>query len=471
MLLVDQKVCWLQDHSRHHRTDIAVSDFEDRKSPSLLSPAGTGPSPWIRSALNQNSPVEPPTNTLVIKRTNTLANTSESHDLISPSTLGPSHFSSQARTAALSLQTRDIASSNFYRRPAEINSARPTYNRIDSFAGDDDDDHRQPERKSLSSWNTPPTGRGIRQGSYGTLARHMANDIPSAARRPSRPEQSLDFLLTNGSWSSTRQPFSQGSQGQRTNSYTTNSRRSNRPHQEVNDLENRFVTLDMADEAQYAATSEQWHAEGDSWPAYTMQGYGSGSSSVVPQDALRGSSLANWRTETVPRSFDSISTRQQEQQRGSRLTQSLQTGLQSGLRETVNSLQHHFQHSLDYYPVRQGAIGADAQAMTGMVQYDGNVALRASQHDDLMHFQQFYQHMNNLRAQGFLPAPYGYTPMAYGGLHNYSQPSIFPAQRLPPSGESEPGLRSQLLEEYLNSMKNNGKRYELRVSGVWTCIF
>jgi len=337
---------------------------------------------------------------------------------------------------------------------------------MDSFAREEDEDHTQPERKSLSSWNTPPTGRLNRQTSYGTVARHMPNGITSAARRPSRPEQTGDYAPEHASWSSMRQPIPRDQlQGQRSYSYTASGRQSHLVHEDDNDLEGRFSTLEMAVEDPYPM-SEQWQLSRDTKQAYTMQSYPLENSTFMPQDALRASSHSNWRTEAIPRSFGAVSTRQQAPQRDQRAYQAFQSGFQPALREVADPSQQRIQPNLDEYSARQILNGIDSQSATGLVQYDGNAIMRASQHDELLNLQHFYQQINHLRAQGYLSSPYGYPPMPYGTLHNIPQPPMIPTQqRLPPTTGSSPGIKSQLLEDYLNSMKSNGKRYELRVSG------
>ena len=381
--------------------------------------------------------------------------------MVIPSYQSASQLSSKAHiTTALSLQTRDMPTSSFYRRPTEINSAQPTYNRMDSFSDKDNEDHTQPERKSLSSWNTPPTGRASRQTSYGAFARHMPDDATTVARRPTRPEQTADFVSDHASWSSSRQ------QGQRSYSYTASGRQSHLLHEDHSGLESRFNTLNTANEVQPPVVSEPWHSEADSRLAYAMQGYAAGSSSFAQQDSFQGLSHSNWRAEAVPRSFGVGSARQHDSQYCKGVAQATsRSNFQPRARETADPPQQRLQASLDEYPLRQAADGLDTQPATGLVQYDGTAVVRATQHEDLVYFQQFYQHMSQLRAHGFLPSPYSYPPVAYGGLHNISQgPPIMSGQRLLPVTEaSSNGLRSQLLEDFLNSMKSNGKRYELRV--------
>jgi len=260
-------------------------------------------------------------------------------------------------------------------------------------------------------------------------------------------------------------------QGQRSYSYTASGRQSHLLRDDDNELEGRFSTLEMADAAQYAAIPEQWQLGGDSGQAYSMQSYLSEGSTFVPQDALRASSQSKWRAEAIPRSLGAMSTRQQTPQHDQRLAQAFQNTFQPGLRGTADASQQRIQASFDEYSGRPILNGIDTQSVTGLVQYDGNAMMRASQHQEILQLQQIYQQIDYMRAQGYLPPPHGYLPMHYGAMHNVSQPPMMATQqRLLPSTEPSPGIRSQLLEEYLNSMKSNGKRYELRVSETFAHI-
>jgi len=421
-----------------------LDNSDDRKSPSLLSPAG--PSPWIKS-YGLPSPIEPSTGEFGAKRLpdvyskNTISPTFQSVKQLPQKTL-PSIGSLSLRTSGL----------NGDSRPSETSSARPAFNRLGSLVTSPAEalESGRQHSNSLSSWDTHPaelTSRTAHSGIQSAAAEYA----PYADRFGYMPAKPAETIADLSGWSSTRQPPPASHKVQQGSAKHLLSARAPLYQDAYNDTEGGF---DMAQNGQQAPALTQRATDRD---AYTLHTQNSTHHDVasLPQAA--------WDVEYIPRNFvpASASTRQLDSRAHTQPFHEFQYNSDSH-RGNTDLAQYRLPSLADEYALRQAAVVMDPRLRAGLLQLDRKSMLSLQDQDDIM---QSFMHAHHIRSQYLASLPYSFPGAGHPGAAHYMQnmpmPPITPANR---GGDNHQALRSQLLDEFLAAQKTNLRRFELRVS-------
>jgi hypothetical protein len=447
---------------KHSRTTLIphIDTSDDRRSPSLLSPAGAGPSPWHKT-YGLPSPTEPTSSDFVSKASSQLP------------------LNSLPGIHTLSLQTRGLAGESNYSKPSEIQSARPTFGRGNSFVTsprDAFDTYKPAERQSLAaSWDNQASELDVRlsQAPFSAHPSTIPRDFSSYTNGfSSRSALPTSQRQEQTAWASARQPQARDQQpAQRTNSYSS-SLQASHVIDTTAELERSFDRLDVADDSYYTPSYTNWANGAEQSSDRSING--TRNNSVTQQDDGRASQFI-WRTDSVPRSFVPASAiaRQQDLSNDVRGFQSTQRMPEQ--RRTTDLAQYRLpvaQQPVDDY---ERANLIDLQ-LRSLQQVDRRTLQSMQEQEEYFHH--YMQHFlpGHLRGQLFGAYPYALPPLGNPGMSPYMQMAQLPPMMGGPrtqTPDSTSGPRSQLLDEYILSLKSNNRRYELRVSknrdyNTWT---
>jgi len=423
--------------------DIKLDSTDDRKSPSLLSPAG--PSPWIKS-YGLPSPIEPSIGDFGAKRHPVV----HSKNAISPTFQSAKQMPQKTLPSigSLSLRTYGL---NGDSRPTETSSARPAFNRLGSRVTSPAEafESGRQHANSLSSWDPHPTEFASRPANS-VVQSAAAEYAPYTERFGYMPAKAADTVADHSVWSSARQPSPASYNIQQGSVKHSSSVRAPLYHDSQSDPEGGF---DMVQNGQQAPAHTQRSSDRD---AYTLHTQGSTHHELAPL------SHAAWDAEYIPRSFVPASalTRQLDSRAHTQAFQDSQYSSDPH-RRNADLSQYRLPALTDEYELRQAVASMDPRLRTGYLQLDRKGMLSLQEQDDIM---QSFMHAH-LRSQYLASLPYNFPGGGHPGASHYMQ--TMPMQPIIPTsraGDNHQAMRSQLLDEFLASQKTNLRRFELRVS-------